>query len=136
MQVLATRTPAAMAIECESVAQVIGAISDRVSVREASGFHAIDWVYQTYAYDCHDVSATEKFRGNLAMALAAVRAKTLIVSAPNDLYNPTSAATEVASLIPGACYAEIPSIYGHHAANGIDPQDATFLTQLISEFLS
>jgi homoserine O-acetyltransferase/O-succinyltransferase len=136
MQVLAGRTPEAMATECSSPADAIRAIADRALQREATGFRAIDWVYQTYAYDAHDVAGTRDFCGDLAAALASVRARTLIVGAPGDLYNPTSAAEEAALFIPGATFVKIPSIYGHHAANGVHLGDIDFLISIISGFLT
>jgi homoserine O-acetyltransferase/O-succinyltransferase len=135
MQVLAARTPDAMAAECATAADAVGAIERRVVARAATNFQPWDWIYQTWAYDTHDVSLSGGFNGDLAAALGAVKARMLIVSAPGDLYNPTSAALAAADMIPRAQYVEIPSILGHHATNGVDADDTAFLSKHISDFL-
>ena len=63
-------------------------------------------------------------------------AATLIVAAPDDLYNPTAAARAAATLIPQALYREIPSLLGHQAAGGTRAEDAAFLNREIAAFLA
>lgn len=71
----------------------------------------------------------------MAAALQSVKASTLILAAPEDLYNPTAAARTAAALIPGARYHEIPSVLGHQAASGLRAEDAAFLNREVGEFL-
>jgi homoserine O-acetyltransferase len=136
MQALAGRNPAGLALDCTSSSDAIAWIEKRWQAHGKIGASAIDWIWQTYAYDAHDAGATPGFSGDLATALAAVEARTLIVAAPDDLYNPTAAAREAASLIPNARYAEIPSLLGHQAASGSRPDDAAFLNREIAAFLT
>jgi homoserine O-acetyltransferase/O-succinyltransferase len=136
MQALAGRNPAGLALDCVSVSDTIAWIEQRWQAHGKMGASAVDWIWQTYAYDAHDVAATPGFSGDLAAALATVEARTLVVAAPDDLYNPTAAAREAASLIPNARYAEIPSLLGHQAASGSRPEDAAFLNREIAAFLT
>ena len=51
-------------------------------------FDANDWIYQTWAYERHDVGTTPGFNGDTAKALASIKAKTLILTGTKDLLNP------------------------------------------------
>ena len=51
-------------------------------------FDANDWIYQTWAYERHDVGTTPGFNGDTAKALQAIKAKTLIMLGTKDLLNP------------------------------------------------
>ena len=51
-------------------------------------FDANDWIYQTWAYERHDVGTTPGFGGDTAKALASIKAKTLILTGTKDLLNP------------------------------------------------
>lgn len=136
MQVLAGRTPAAMDVDCPSPSDAIAWIEQRWQAQGTLGNSAVDWIYQTFAYDAHDVGMTPGFSGDLAAALRSVEARTLILAAPDDLYNPTAAAREAAALIPNARYGEIPSVLGHQAASGSRAEDAAFLNREIADFLA
>ena len=51
-------------------------------------FDANDWIYQTWAYERHDVGTTPGFHGDTAKALASIKARTLILTGTKDLLNP------------------------------------------------
>lgn len=68
---------------------------------------ARDWIYQSWAYDQHDVGATPGFNGDYERALKSIKARTLILAGEGDLLNPESNAKEAAQLIPGARYVSI-----------------------------
>ena len=51
-----------------------------------------DWIYQTWAYDRHDVGTTPGFNGDTAKALQSIKAKTLILLGTKDLLNRMGAA--------------------------------------------
>jgi homoserine O-acetyltransferase/O-succinyltransferase len=51
-------------------------------------FDANDWIYQTWAYDRHDVGTTPGFNGDTAKALGSIKAKTLVLTGTKDLLNP------------------------------------------------
>src|ERR1700733_3603316 len=51
-------------------------------------FDANDYIYQTWAYERHDVGTTPGFNGDTARALASIKARTLILTGTKDLLNP------------------------------------------------
>ena len=65
-------------------------------------FDANDWIYQTWAYDRHDVGTTPGFDGDTAKALQAIKAKTLILTGTKDLLNPEWEPQEAAKNIRDA----------------------------------
>jgi homoserine O-acetyltransferase len=129
MQVLAARTPAVIG------ADVLDHIEARARHARTLGLSAIDWVYQSWAYDAHDVGATPGL-GDCRAALAAVEAGTLVMAPPLDLYNPAEAARDAAAAIRGARFVEIPSRDGHWAASGADPADTAFIDRAMRDFLA
>jgi homoserine O-acetyltransferase len=102
---------------------------------EGLGPDPFDWRCQTRAYDAHDVGTTPGFNGDTDAALRSIRAPTLVLAPPLDLYNPVESARAAASEIPGAQYVEIPSPQGHRAAAGVEDADVRFLNRSIAEFL-
>jgi len=127
MQGLVMRTPAA-------AEQARIAFDDMVARQRATRFEAHDYLYQSRAYEAHDVGATAPF-AQTHEALASIVARTLILAPPVDLFNPAHAAREAAAAIPGARFVEIPSIHGHAAATSSSPADAAFLDRTIAAFL-
>jgi homoserine O-acetyltransferase len=136
MQVLAGRTPAALARQFADPADVPAFIAQRAEAQRAGGVHAVDWVWQTHAYDAHDVGTTPGITGGTAAALGAIRARTLVLGAPLDLYNPVEEARAAAAAIPGARYVEIPSVEGHQAASGGRNDDAAAIGRMVIDFLA
>jgi homoserine O-acetyltransferase len=100
-----------------------------------SALHPHDFLYQSWAYDAHDVGATPGFGGDTDAALAAIRACALILTPPLDLYNPVECGVDVARKIPGARHVVIPSLQGHQAANTAHSADVEFLNRTIGEFI-
>jgi homoserine O-acetyltransferase len=102
----------------------------------AQGFDATDYLYQSWAYDAHDVGTTPGFGGDTDAALASIAAKTLLLAPPLDLFNPVASARHAAALIPGARFVEIPSTQGHAAATSLSSADAAFTDREIARFLA
>jgi homoserine O-acetyltransferase len=123
---LVMRTP-------ESVGQARAGFDDMVARQRATRFEAHDYLYQSWAYEAHDVGTTPGF-GGTTDALASIVARTLILAPPVDLLNPALAAREAAVAIPGARFVEIPSIHGHAAATSHDATDAAFLNRTVAAF--
>ncbi len=121
MQVLAGRTPERLS----GIEDPVGHIEERTRQRAALGFDAVDWVYQTWAYDAHDVGD-----------LAAIAAETLVMAPPVDLYNPSAEARRAARGIRRARFIEIPTVDGHQCASGADPTDTAFIARAMAEFLA
>lgn len=103
-----------------------------------AAFDANDWLYQTWAYERHDLGTTPGFGGDTAKALAAIQAPTLMALGTHDLVNPEWEPRAAARLIPNAHVVTISpgSITGHAAASGIVREDVAFLDAQIARFLS
>jgi len=135
MSALAGRTPQALE---EMFEQPLGALEwmDKlVADNRAAGFDATDWLYQSWAYQAHDVGGTHGFSGNTTAALESIAAHTLILAPAVDLFNPARCAQEAADAIPGARLVEIPSVQGHQSASGVKAEDAQFLNEEVGDFL-
>lgn len=130
---LATRTPAALASLAQPLQSWIAALESETL---AEAVDANDWIAQSHAYDAHDVGTTPGFDGDTRAALASIRARTLIMAPPLDLYNPTSEARDASAAIPGAAFVEIPSPHGHQAATTIDPRAVAFINATAAAFLA
>jgi homoserine O-acetyltransferase len=87
------------------------------------------------AWQRNDVSATPVFAGDLRAALASVRAKALIMSAETDLYFTPEDLEYEASMIPGARFEVIRSIWGHQAGNGLNAADSLFVDRQLKWLL-
>ncbi|MHB8272428.1 alpha/beta fold hydrolase [Bradyrhizobium sp.] len=100
-------------------------------------FDANDWIYQTWAYERHDVGTTPGFNGDTAKALASIKAKTLILTGTKDLLNPEFEPIEMGKNIPNATMKTISpgTVTGHAAAGGAIPADVEFLNKETAAFL-
>jgi homoserine O-acetyltransferase/O-succinyltransferase len=101
-------------------------------------FDANDWIYQTWAYERHDVGTTPPFNGDTAKALASIKAKTLILTGTKDLLNPEFEPTEAGKNIPGVRMMTISpgTVTGHASAGGFMPADVEFLNRETAAFLN
>lgn len=136
MQLISGRTPLSLPDDWASAVDVRRAIDERVLAQTAGGPAPIDWVAQSRAYDAHDVGTTPGYGGDTVHALAAIRARTLVLAPPLDLYNPAGSAREACAAIPDALFTEIPSRLGHQSASGVDGEDTAFLNRVIGEFVN
>jgi len=100
-------------------------------------FDANDWIYQTWAYERHDVGTTPGFNGDTAKALATIKAKTLILTGTKDLLNPEFEPKEAAKDIKDVKLVTINpgTVTGHASAGGAFPADVDFLNRETSTFL-
>jgi len=135
MQLVSGRTPQALEAEFSGAAALHEWLERRVAWQRATGLDAVDWVYQTWAYDAHDIGAGPVFGGDTAAALASIRAEALVLAPPLDLFNPAEAARAAADGIPGARFVPIASMQGHQSASAARPEDALHLNRTIGEFL-
>jgi homoserine O-acetyltransferase/O-succinyltransferase len=99
-------------------------------------FDANDWIYQTWAYEKHDVGTTPGFNGDTAKALRAIKAKTLIMVGTKDLLNPEWEPIDAARYIRDARVITISpgTVTGHASAGGAFPADVDFLNREVSAF--
>jgi hypothetical protein len=98
-RVITNRSPAALeAFAADSIPRLV---TEAIATARRAGPDPVDWIYQSWAYDAHDVGTTPGFGGDTAAALRTVRAPTLLLVPELDLYNPVGDAIEAAGLIPG-----------------------------------
>ncbi|MBM3396763.1 MAG: alpha/beta fold hydrolase [Betaproteobacteria bacterium] len=135
MHVLANRTPAALGEMFSAPLDVLLWMERIASDSRASTMDALDWIYQSRAYEAHDVGMTPSCDTDTAGALQTVRARTLLLSAPFDLFNPFECAEEAAKQIPGASLLTIPTNQGHLGASSTSDSDSDFLNSHIASFL-
>jgi homoserine O-acetyltransferase len=135
MTALLSRTPAALAEFLPDCAEAHLWLEKIHAQNRINRFDAHDYLYQSWAYEAHDVGTTAASAGDTVAALASIKAKTLVLAPPLDLFNPAEAARAAAARIPGAQFIEIPSIQGHQAATSTKFEDAVFLNRVIGEFL-
>jgi len=102
----------------------------------ATGFDAHDYLYQSWAYQAHDVGTTPGFGGDTSRALASIEARALLLAPPLDLFNPASSARDAAAAMRHASFVEIPSRQGHLAASSTSADDAAFLNRAVGGFLA
>ena len=87
-------------------------------------------------WQLNDVGATPGFGGSLERALGSIKAKATVMVGQTDLYFPPDDVEAEAALIPGARYRVIPSVWGHQAGNGLNPEDAQFVDAQIKKLLA
>ena len=135
MTALLSRTPAALAQCLPDCADAHLWFEKIHAQNRTNGFDAHDYLYQSWAYEAHDVGTTAGFEGDTGAALASIKARTLVLAPPIDLFNPADSARAAAAGIPGAQFIEIPSVQGHQAATSTKDEDASFLNREIRNFL-
>jgi homoserine O-acetyltransferase/O-succinyltransferase len=100
-------------------------------------FDANDWIYQTWAYERHDVGTTPGFNGDTAKALASIKARTLILTGTKDLLNPEFEPQEAGKHIANVKMITISpgTVTGHASAGGAGAADVEFLNREAGAFL-
>jgi homoserine O-acetyltransferase/O-succinyltransferase len=98
-------------------------------------FDANDCIYQSTSIIEFDVGKTRGFNGDYIKALKSIKAKVLILTGPNDLLV-VPEIKEDGKYIKDVRIAEIPSIFGHFAANAAyNPADVDFMNRISKELL-
>ncbi|MBI3636281.1 MAG: alpha/beta fold hydrolase [Candidatus Rokubacteria bacterium] len=100
-------------------------------------FDANDWIYQTWAYDAHNLGTTPGFNGDYPRALRAIKAKTLVMAGQTDLLNPEEEVLEAARGITDARFVPInpPLGLGHRAAAAGLPAENEHINREVAAFL-
>jgi homoserine O-acetyltransferase len=133
---LAARTPDMYSAQFKNGLDVLPWMEQQETAA-LKAFDANDWIYQTWAYEQHDLGTTPGFGGDTAKALAAIKAKTLILTGTKDLLNPEFEPIEMGRNIPDVTMKTISpgSATGHAAAAGLFPADVEFLNREVGAFL-
>jgi homoserine O-acetyltransferase len=87
-------------------------------------------------WQLNDAGATPGGQGELRAALAAIRAKAVVMAGQTDLYFTPADIEADAALIPGARFRVIPSLWGHMAGSGLNSADNEFIEQEIRALLA
>ncbi|MGZ3342640.1 MAG: alpha/beta fold hydrolase, partial [Reyranella sp.] len=88
---------------------------------------------QLWNWQAGDISANDLFRGDLPMALSAIKAKVLLMPSATDLYFQTDDNKAELPHLKHARLVEIPSVWGHRAGNpAANPEDAAFIDKQVS----
>jgi homoserine O-acetyltransferase len=111
---------------------IIGFWEGLFLTRDANNLMAMLWTWQH-----GDISANPLYHGDFDKALAAIKARAIVMPGQTDLYfPPEDSAYEVAHM-PKAELRPIPSIWGHCAGcMGLNPPDAKFIDDALKELLA
>ena len=83
-----------------------------------------------------DISDNEVFNGDLAAALGAITARSIIMPSRTDLYFTPEDSEIETTMMPDAELRVIPSIWGHRAGNPAqNPEDESFLKDAVRDVL-
>jgi homoserine O-acetyltransferase/O-succinyltransferase len=137
LNLLSARTPDMYAAQFSNGADVLPWMESQETAA-LKAFDANDYIYQTWAYERHDVGTTPGFGGDTAKALGSIRAKTLILTGTKDLLNPEFEPIGAGKSIPNVKMMTISpgTITGHASAGGLMPADVEFLNRETASFLS
>jgi homoserine O-acetyltransferase len=133
---LAARTPDMYSAQFKNGLDVLPWMEQQETAA-LKAFDANDWIYQTWAYEQHDLGTTPGFNGDTAKALASIKARTLILTGTKDLLNPEFEPVEMGKNIPDVTMKTISpgSVTGHSSAAGLFPADVEFLNKEVAAFL-
>ena len=110
-------------------------VIDRYRIRFIPGADANDLILQMRAWQAHDVGGTTPFNGNVEAALASIKVPVLYMPSETDLYFPLTDARYEAKFLRKGTLLPIPSLWGHPAGAGANPEDAAFLNTHVAAFL-
>ena len=115
------------------------AISFLKSVQDAGWkrMDANDWIYQSWAYDQHNLGTSPGMNGDYHRALKGIKTKTLILAGTGDLLNPEYEAIEAARYIADVRYVPINEqrAMGHVSGAGISAPENELQDREIGAFL-
>lgn len=97
---------------------------------------ANDWLYQSWAYDAHNVGTTPGFNGDYKKALRSIKARVLYMPSETDLYFPITDARYEQAMIPRVTFTPIPSLWGHTAGVASNAADLRFFNDRIAAFVN
>jgi homoserine O-acetyltransferase len=105
---------------------------DRFGARPAANLYA-----QLRTWDAADISANDRYDGDLGAALRAIRARVLLMPGATDLYFRTADNEAELPFLASASLRPIPSIWGHRAGNPVaNPEDAAFIRHEVRAHLT
>jgi homoserine O-acetyltransferase/O-succinyltransferase len=99
--------------------------------KDANNLLTMLWTWQH-----GDLGATPGFDGDLERALAAIRARAIVMPAEKDLYFPPEDNAYEVRHMPNAEFRVIPGVWGHFAGGGVNPTDTKFIDDSLKELLA
>lgn len=99
--------------------------------KDANNLLAMLWTWQN-----GNIGNTPGFDGDFERALAAIKAKAIVMPGETDLYFPPEDNEYEVKHMPDAEFRVIPSIWGHFAGGGINSVDTEFIDRNIRELLA
>lgn len=114
----------------DTVEDVMRASEARYLQRDANDLLAMLWTWQHA-----DIGAHPRFGGDFAAALAAIRARALVMPSTTDLYFRVRDNELEVARMANATLRPIPSIWGHAAGRGLNPVDNAFIDDGLRELL-
>jgi homoserine O-acetyltransferase len=103
----------------------------RYQSRDANDLLAMLWSWQQA-----DIAAIPRFNGDFGAALAAIRARAIVMPSETDLYFRVRDNEIEVGQMPNAELRPIPSIWGHAAGRGANPVDNAFIDAALRELLT
>ncbi len=97
---------------------------------------ANDLLAMLATWQAADISQDPRFDGNFALALAAISARAVVMPCRSDLYFPPEDSEIEVAHMPDAELKVIPSVWGHMAGGGRNPDDATFINTALALLLA
>jgi homoserine O-acetyltransferase len=97
---------------------------------------ANDLILQLRTWESNDVGATPGFGRDVEKALKSIKVPVLYMPSATDLYFPVGDARYESQFIPKVTLLPIPSLWGHPAGAGPNPEDKKFLNDHIASFLA
>lgn len=97
---------------------------------------ANDLISHAMTWQQHNVGTTEGFDGDHEKALRSIVAKVLYLPGQTDLYFPIGDVDYEAQFISRLEYTPIPSIWGHTAGGGSNPDDSDFFNRHLRAFMA
>jgi homoserine O-acetyltransferase len=95
-----------------------------------------DLLAQLHIWERSDISANERYAGDLRSALAAIRARAMVMPGSTDLYFTAEDSRTETDMMPNAAFRPIESKFGHRAGNPTHwKQDEAVLRQAVQELL-
>lgn len=135
MQMINSRTPQLWDEQLPRFDDVKNEIQNKTNSWQMQEFSPFDWIYQSLAYDHHDVGQTTGMNLDTEFALKQIKAQTLVLAPPLDLYNPAYCARWASQHIADCRFIEIDSEWGHQSASAADHACSVFLNNCIGQFL-
>jgi homoserine O-acetyltransferase/O-succinyltransferase len=97
---------------------------------------ANDLLAMLATWQAADISDDPRFGGNFKQALAAITAKAVVMPCRSDLYFPPEDSEIEVAHMPNAELKVIPSVWGHMAGGGRNPDDAAFIDAALARLLA